>query len=220
MTIVIGGMISLGKSSLATYLGEELGTKVFYESVDDNPILPLFYTSTPEEIERKRYPFLLQLYFLKTRFASIKNALVGTNNIQDRSIYEDWLFAKVNKELGRINQLEFEIYEGLLEEMLNEIDEIPKKSPDLMVYLMGDFDLVLERIKKRGRSYELSDDLKDYYYAIWKEYDSWVLKHYKASEILVINCNEVDFVNNEEDRKMVLDLIKKKIGEIKNEKEK
>ena len=65
MVITIGAMIGAGKSSLAKILGEELGTEVFYESVDDNPILPLFYTASEEEIQAKRYPFLLQLYFLK-----------------------------------------------------------------------------------------------------------------------------------------------------------
>ena len=63
MVITIGAMIGAGKSSLAKILGEELGTEVFYESVDDNPILPLFYTASEEEIQAKRYPFLLQLYF-------------------------------------------------------------------------------------------------------------------------------------------------------------
>ena len=64
MLLVVGGMIGLGKSSVAKILGEHFGTEVFYESVDDNPILPLFYSSSEEEIEKKRYPFLLQLYFL------------------------------------------------------------------------------------------------------------------------------------------------------------
>lgn len=72
MVIVIGGMIGLGKTTVAEILAEQLGSQVFYESVDDNPILPLFYTSSKEEIEAKRYPFLLQLYFLNSRFKTIK----------------------------------------------------------------------------------------------------------------------------------------------------
>lgn len=68
MLLVVGGMIGLGKTSVAELLGEYFGTEVFYESVDNNPILPLFYTSSEEEIEKKRYPFLLQLHFLDTRF--------------------------------------------------------------------------------------------------------------------------------------------------------
>jgi deoxyadenosine/deoxycytidine kinase len=81
--IVVGGMIGLGKTSVATLLGRELGSQIFYESVDENPILPLFYTSTQEEIQQKRFPFLLQLYFLDTRYKAIKQALIHRHNILD-----------------------------------------------------------------------------------------------------------------------------------------
>lgn len=168
MLIVVGGMIGLGKSSVAEVLGEALGSNVFYESVDDNPILPLFYTASPEEIQAKRYPFLLQLYFLDTRFKAIKQALVKDNNVLDRSIYEDWYFAKKNMELGRINELEMQVYESLLDNMMEELDELPKKAPDLMVYLKGSFETVLDRIMKRGRSFELDTELVDYYRFLWK----------------------------------------------------
>ena len=117
MLLVVGGMIGLGKSSVAKILGEYFGSDVFYESVDDNPLLPLFYSESEEEIQRKRYPFLLQLYFLNTRFKSIKEALVNDNNVLDRSIYEDWYFAKKNMELGRISDLEMNIYDISPEKM-------------------------------------------------------------------------------------------------------
>ena len=117
MLLVVGGMIGLGKSSVAKILGEYFGSDVFYESVDDNPLLPLFYSESEEEIQRKRYPFLLQLYFLNTRFKSIKEALVNDNNVLDRSRYDDWYFAKKNMELGRISDLEMDIYENLLDNM-------------------------------------------------------------------------------------------------------
>ena len=135
MLIVVGGMIGLGKSSVAEILGNHFNSDVFYESVDDNPILPLFYSESEEEIQKRRYPFLLQLYFLNTRFKSIKEALVNNNNVLDRSIYEDWYFAKKNMELGRINELEMKIYEDLLNNMLEELEELPKKAPDIMIYL-------------------------------------------------------------------------------------
>ena len=72
MVITIAGFIGGGKSSLAKILSEHLNSEAFYESVDDNPILPLFYTASKEEINLNRYPFLLQLWFLNTRFKSIK----------------------------------------------------------------------------------------------------------------------------------------------------
>ena len=154
MLIVVGGMIGLGKSSVAEILGNHFNSEVFYESVDDNPILPLFYSESEEEILKNRYPFLLQLYFLNTRFKSIKEALYNDNNVLDRSIYEDWYFAKKNMELGRISELEMNTYEGLLENMLEELKELPKKSPDIMVYLKGSFETVMKRINLRGRDFE------------------------------------------------------------------
>ena len=216
MVITIGAMIGAGKSSLAKLVGEHFGTEVFYESVDDNPILPLFYTASDEEIQEKRYPFLLQLWFLNTRFKSIKKALTDKNNVLDRSIYEDWYFAKVNKDLGRISELEFSIYESLLENMLEELKELPKKAPDLMIYLTGSFETILERIKKRGRGYELDDSLVDYYRILWEGYDEWVEKHYNASEVLTIDIDKYDYVHNEDDAREVLQLIDDKLNEIRN----
>ncbi|AIY83717.1 deoxyguanosine kinase [Clostridium baratii str. Sullivan] len=216
--IVVGGMIGLGKSSVAKILGEYLNSDVFYESVDDNPILPLFYSESEEEINKKRYPFLLQLYFLNTRFKSIKEALVNDNNVLDRSIYEDWYFAKKNMELGRISDLEMSIYENLLNNMMEELKELPKKSPDVMVYLKGSFETVLNRIKLRGRDFEVDDDLKDYYEFLWKDYDDWVQNHYKASEVLIIDMDKMDVVNNKEDEKELVRLVKEKLEEVRGRK--
>lgn len=215
MLITVGAMIGAGKSSLAKLIGEHFGTEVFYESVEGNPILPLFYTASEEEIQAKRYPFLLQLYFLDTRFKSIKEALVNDNNVLDRSIYEDWYFAKVNKDLGRISDLEFQLYESLLYNMMEELKELPKKAPDLMVYLTGSFETIIERINKRGRGYELDESLVEYYRTLWEGYDDWVYNHYNASEILVIDIDKYDYVNNEEDAKEVLKLIENKLNEIR-----
>ena len=207
MVITIAGFIGGGKSSLAKILSEHLNSEAFYESVDDNPILPLFYTASKEEISLNRYPFLLQLWFLNTRFKSIKKALVDKNNVLDRSIYEDLYFCQVNYELGRISELEFEIYKSLLNNMLEELDELPKKAPDLMIYLKGNFETFLSRIVGRGREYELDEELYDYYYKLWQGYDNWIQEYYTLSEIVVIDIDKYDYVNNQEDKKEVLKLI-------------
>lgn len=217
MVITVGAMIGAGKSSLAKLIGEHFGTEVFYESVEDNPILPLFYTASDEEIQSKRYPFLLQLYFLDTRFRSIKQALVNKNNVLDRSIYEDLYFAKVNKDLGRISDLEFNMYERLLNNMMEELDELPKKAPDLMVYLTGSFETILNRINKRGRGYELDPALVSYYKVLWEGYDNWVDQYYNASEVLKIDIDQYDYVNNADDAQRVLQMIEDKLKEIRCE---
>ncbi|MBP3887937.1 MAG: deoxynucleoside kinase [Cellulosilyticum sp.] len=211
MVIVVGGMIGLGKTSMARLLGGHFDSEVFYESVDDNPILPLFYTSSEEEIEKYRYPFLLQLHFLDTRFKSIKEALDNKHNVLDRSIYEDWYFAKVNNDLGRISDLEFQLYNRLLDNMLEELEGMPKKAPDLMVYLKGSFETVLNRIAMRGRSYELDESLKAYYHKLWEGYDEWVMKHYIASDVVIVDMDKYDIVNREEDAKEVIRLVEEKL---------
>ncbi len=215
MLIVVGGMIGLGKSSVAEILGNHFNSDVFYESVDDNPILPLFYNESEEEIQKKRYPFLLQLYFLNTRFKSIKEALVNNDNVLDRSIYEDWYFAKKNMELGRINDLEMKIYEELLHNMLEELEELPKKAPDVMVYLKGSFETVLNRIALRGREFEIDDSLREYYHFLWKDYDNWVENYYNASEVLIIDMDNMDVVNNVSDKEKLIELVEEKLKEVR-----
>lgn len=214
MVIVIGGMIGLGKTTVAELIAGDLGTKVYYESVDDNPILPLFYTATPEEIQAKRYPFLLQLYFLRTRYESIREALQQDNNLLDRSIYEDWYFAKVNHDLGRISDLEMQSYEQLLDSMMTDIEGMPKKAPDVMVYLKASFDTVLHRIGLRGRDFEQDEALVEYYRTLWSGYDAWVNEHYSASEVIVIDMDNTDVVASKEDADRVTREVRQKLEEM------
>lgn len=209
MTVItVGGTIGVGKSSVAKVLGEALGSEVFYENVEGNSVLPLFYTASKEEKEANRYPFLLQLVFLNSRFKDIKNALVHKHNVLDRSIYEDWYFAKVNRDLGDISDVEFGIYEELLENMMEELDELPKKAPDLMVYLKCSFETMVYRIGLRGRDFEQDEELMSYYKRLWEGYDDWVYNHYDASEVLTIDMDNVDVVNRPEDREYVVNLVK------------
>ncbi|WP_231575128.1 deoxynucleoside kinase [Bacillus sp. B-jedd] len=222
LSIVIGGMIGLGKTSVADLLNgyfrsKGINSKVFYETVDDNPILPLYYELTPEELDAKRIPFLLQLFFLNKRFKTVKECVSWPEplyTIQDRSIYEDWYFAYVNKKLGRISELEFRIYEDLADNMMEELNELPKKAPELMVYLKGSFDTVIDRIMSRGRSFEINPELKEYYFDVWKGYDEWVFNHYNASEVLVIDMDVTDIVNRPEDAARVCREVDNKLNEI------
>ena len=105
--------------------------------------------------------------------------------------------------------------ENLLNNMMEELEELPKKSPDVMVYLKGSFETVLNRIKLRGRDFEVDDDLKDYYEFLWKDYDDWVQNHYKASEVLIIDMDKMDVVNNKEDEKELVRLVKEKLEEVR-----
>ncbi len=203
MLIVLPGTIGAGKSSLAAALGEHLGTEVFYEAVDNNPVLDLYYQ------DPKKYAFLLQIFFLNKRFQSIKEAYKADNNVLDRSIFEDELFLTLNYKNGNVTKTELDIYKELLNNMLEELEGMPKKSPDLLIYIDVSFEKMLERITKRGRSYEqISDnpDLYEYYQQVHDEYPNWY-DNYDASPKIRIDGNKLDFVNNVEDLQYVFDLI-------------
>lgn len=203
--LTVGGMIGAGKTTITDLIAKEVGFEAIYENVDNNDILPLFYTASDKELDKYRYPFLLQLDFLDSRFSSIKSALNGNKNvIMDRSIYEDWYFAKINNEIGDISDLEFKIYEKLLFNMLEEIEDMPKKSPDLMIYLKISFEKTMERIGKRGRDFEQDKKLVNYYKKLWEGYDDWVMNHYDQSDVLIIDMDKVDVESNEEHQQMVV----------------
>ena len=218
MLLTIAGMIGGGKSSLTKIITEEFKGLGYYEQAD-SPILQKFYTASKEEQEAKRYPFLLQLEFLNSRFKMIKKCLIeGDNpkvNTLDRSIYEDFYFMSVNHRLGRISDEEAVIYSNLLENMLEELEELPKKSPDLLIYLKGSFETFKARIENRGRSFEaLDQETEAYFHELWKGYDSWVNEYYKASPVLIIDIDKYDYVNNEEHRAEVVRLVNEKLIEL------
>ena len=203
--IVLAGTIGAGKSSLAKALGEHLGTDVYYEAVDNNPVLDLYYQ------DPKKYAFLLQIYFLNKRFESIKMAYNQENNVLDRSIFEDELFLTLNYKNGNVTKTELEIYQNLLSNMLEEMEGMPKKRPDLLVYIDVSFETMLSRIAQRGRSFEQIDDqpeLKAYYHQVHEEYPAWY-ENYDVSPKIRINGDALDFVNNTEDLEKVLTEIDK-----------
>ncbi|MET4548683.1 deoxynucleoside kinase [Lactococcus lactis] len=212
--LVLAGTIGAGKSSLTEMLAEELKTQAFYESVDDNKVLPLFYENP------QKYAFLLQIYFLNKRFDSIKRALSDNNNVLDRSIYEDSLLFHLNADLGRADETEVEVYDDLLNNMLEEIDSLSfKKRPDLLIHVKVSFDKMLERIKKRGRQFEQLEydpSLYDYYKELNSRYDTW----FEAFDIcpkIQIDGNKYDFVEDEQSKIHVLQQIKEKLKEIEGE---
>ena len=208
--IVLSGPIGAGKSSLTSILAKYLGTKPFYESVDNNPVLPLFYA------DPKKYAFLLQVFFLNTRFRSIKDALTDDNNVLDRSIYEDALFFQMNADIGRATKEEVDTYYELLNNMMSELKHMPKKNPDLLVHIKVSYDTMIKRIQKRGRPYEqLSYDatLEDYYKRLLRYYKPWYEK-YDYSPKMEIDGDKLDFMTDDHAREVVLDQIVAKLKEM------
>lgn len=214
--IVLSGTIGAGKTSLATFLAEHLGSEAYYESVDDNPILPLFYENP------KKYGFLLQNYFLNKRLENIKDAQGSHLDVIDRSIFEDQLLFQLNADLDRATQTEAEIYSDLLHNMMEQVDYSANatiKTPDLLIYVNVSFETMLKRIEKRGRSYEqVNQDpsLYNYYQELTRRYVAW-FDQYDASPKLKIDGDQLDFVENEDDLAAVFNLIDQKIKELRIE---
>ena len=212
--LVLAGTIGAGKSSLTEMLAEELGTEAFYESVDDNEVLPLFYQ------DPQKYAFLLQIYFLNKRFDSIKRALTHNNNVLDRSIYEDSLLFHLNADLGRATDIEVEVYDALLENMLEEINTLTfKKRPDLLIHVSVSFEKMLERIQKRGREFEqleYDSSLYGYYQELNKRYEKW-FEDFDICPKIQIDGDKYDFVEDEEAKLFVLEQIKDRLAEIEEE---
>ncbi|AEJ23446.1 deoxynucleoside kinase [Weissella koreensis] len=214
--IVLSGTIGAGKTSLATLLAEHLGSQAYYESVDDNPILPLFYENP------QKYGFLLQNYFLNKRLENIKDAQGSHLNIIDRSIFEDQLLFQLNADLDRATQTEAEIYRDLLHNMMEQVDESEDaviKNPDLLIYVKVSFETMLSRIQKRGRSFEQIDQdpsLYEYYQELTKRYTEW-FDQYSASPKLMIDGDNLDFIEHPDDLEKVFQLIDNEIKTLKVE---
>ncbi len=211
--LVLAGMIGAGKSTYTKMISNKLGTQAFYESVDYNPILDKFYD------DPKKWAFSLQIYFLNARFRSIKDALVDDNNVLDRSIYEDALFTHVNHLQGNISIEEMDIYNDLLDNMMEELEGIPKKAPDLLIYLDGPFEMILDRIQERGRDFEQikdNPDLLAYYRLLYDNYEAWY-EGYNHSAKIKISIADYDILNSQDDQDRVMEVIQKAVAEARFE---
>lgn len=210
MVIITAGMIGVGKTTLTAKIADHLHTKAFFEPVGENPVLLLYYK------DPKQYGFLLQIYFLNKRFSMIKQALSDDNNVLDRSIYEDALFTKENNAEGNISDTELDVYLKLLDNMMSDLNKLPKKAPDLMVYSETSFETILYRIKKRGRDYEQIDnnpELKDYYYKMWSAYQDWY-QEYDASPKMKIDLDKYD-LEDPQNVATVLGMIDERLAQIR-----
>lgn len=209
--LVLAGTIGAGKTSLTQMLAKHLDKPAYYESVDNNQILPLFYKNP------KKYAFLLQIDFLNRRMADIKRAWQDEESILDRSIFEDSLLFHLNADLGRATETEVDIYDSLLQNMMQELPHAShSKNPDLLIHINISFETMLNRIKKRGRPYEQIDSdpgLYQYYKDLNQRYQSWY-QHYDKSAKMQINGDQLDFVENDADKQAVFNLIDEKLSQL------
>lgn len=204
--ITMAGMIGVGKTTYTNYMAGMFNAEPLFEEVSENPILDAYYS------EPTKYAFSLQIYFLNQRIKSIKRGMRLDRAILDRSIYEDALFTQVNNMNGNISDVEWNLYQDLLANMMDDIriiSENTNQQPELLVYLTGPFDMILEKIKRRGRSYEQVDgrpDLLAYYQQLYTMYGEWY-ENYDKSAKMSIDVSQYDIIDSESDRQTVAKLI-------------
>ena len=201
MHIAIAGNIGAGKTSLTDLLAQHYKWEAHFEEVIDNPYLDDFYN------HMERWSFNLQIFFLKSRFAQLIAIHEEKKNvIQDRTIYEDaHIFAPNLHAMGLMTKRDFDNYISLFEMMENLI-----QGPDVMVYLRSTVPNLVNKIQKRGRSYENSISI-DYLSRLNERYEAWISK-YDKSELLIIDVDSLDFVNNKEDLGVIIERLDAEIN--------
>lgn len=162
--IGIAGIIGVGKTTLTTELGRKLDYKTAFEAVNGNPYLTDFYK------DMDKYGAIMQIWLLNARLRQHKEFAAALSNgsikgvVQDRTIWEDTIFAKMLYEQGRITQRDYNTYLDLFDNMIKDL-----VFPSVLVYLDCSVDTAMTRIKARGRAAEASitkeyiTDLRDNY---------------------------------------------------------
>ncbi|MCS6973069.1 MAG: deoxynucleoside kinase [Cyclobacteriaceae bacterium] len=194
--IAISGNIGSGKTTLAEKLAKHYGWTPLYESVDKNPYLRDFY------LDMQRWAFHLQIYFLNSRFRQVNEIRNSTKTtVQDRTIYEDaYIFAANLHASGYINDRDYNNYLEIFNSMIAFVPP-----PDLLIYLRSDIPKLVRQIQKRGRDFEYAMRL-DYLKNLNEYYEKWI-SSYNLGRLLIINANDLDFVERVEDFAFIVNRI-------------
>lgn len=174
--IGIAGMIGAGKSTLATALGRHLGIDVYYEPVEDNEYLADFYRDT------RTYAFATQVYLLNRRFQQHQEIIWrGRSAVQDRTIYEDSIFARMLADTGLMDERDYRTYVQLFKHMSNFMCR-----PSVIVYLDVPPARSLERIRTRSRDVE-SGVSEEYLGALYAAYGRFIADISKTIPVIRVD---------------------------------
>ncbi|MBT5922800.1 MAG: deoxynucleoside kinase [Cellvibrionales bacterium] len=182
--ITIEGPIGVGKTTLAKRLAESFNYETLLERPEENPFLAGFYKN------RRQNALATQLFFLFQRAQQIQDMrqqdLFSPVRISDFLIEKDRLFARANLEDN-----EFALYEQVYSQIT-----IDAPKPDLVIYLQAPVEALMDRILKRGISEERNID-RDYLELLNEAYSEFFL-YYDDAPLLIVNCADIDFINNDD----------------------
>jgi deoxyadenosine/deoxycytidine kinase len=196
MHIAVAGNIGAGKTTLTRFLAKQFKWEPHFEDVVDNPYLDDFYH------QMERWSFNLQIYFLNSRFRQVLQIREsGKNIIQDRTIYEDaHIFAPNLHAMGLMTNRDFQNYSDLFQLMEGLVG-----APDVLIYLRSSIPNLVSQIHKRGRDYENTISI-DYLSRLNERYEAWI-STYDKGKLVIIDVDNIDFVNNPEDLGMIINRI-------------
>jgi deoxyguanosine kinase len=192
--IIVEGPIGVGKSSLTNILSARFEARRVMEVVEENPFLASFYS------DRAKFAFQTQMFFLLSRFKQqqelFQQDLFSAVTVSDYLFAKDRIFANLTLQADELS-----LYERVFEALQPRVTK-----PDLVIYLQARIDVLLARIKKRGREFERKFD-PDYLDGLCKAYNDFFF-HYTDTPLLVVNTSDIDFVNNPADLEDLLSVIR------------
>lgn len=198
--ILVAGNIGSGKTSLTERIGARLGWRTAYESVSDNPYLPDFYR------DMRTWSFHLQIYFLGHRAQQHLDMWNDPRSaIIDRSIYEDAaIFARALHHLGNLNERDYQTYRKVFDLIIRTLPP-----PSLLIYLKAPVEVLIERIRQRGREIE-SSITPQYLQLLESFYDDW-MRTFDLCPVLTIRTDDLDFVHQSKHLDTVVQRIQEKL---------
>jgi len=182
--VVIEGNIGAGKTTLATRIAEQFNAHLILEHFADNPFLPKFYK------EPDKYSFPLELSFLASRYKQLKDELVPHDLFKAFTVADYYFMKSLVFAASTLTGDEYNLYRQIFYIIYGSL---PK--PDIYVYLHLNTDRLINNIEKRGRIYEKSIT-KEYLQKIQDSYFSFFRQN-SENKYLVIDINDIDFVENE-----------------------
>ena len=196
--IAIEGPIGVGKTSLAKLLSKKMNARLILEKFEDNPFLSEFYD------DPGRFAFQTQLFFLLQRYQQQQDIrqvdMFHNIIISDYMFIKDRLFASLN-----LDEKEMNLYDSIANMMERTII-----NPELIIYLEADTSTLMKNIEKRGRNFENNISF-DYINALNDIYTEYFFR-YNDTPLVIINTNNIDFVNNADDLDQVIDYINQPVS--------